>query len=161
MTQTRGNTGRARANDDRSEDERQSIRRWSPAQQLAVPHSTQVDFCWVAEHVNGFPVPQRAQRFHSEGWDFVSRSSLPDDFLLFDQNDQSDRVRYGGFILMQLHKTEKARRDAYIAERRRRQLAGANQLQGIAGRDAVEEDRGTRSYDGEEAARALQSFNAG
>lgn len=129
--------------------------RWSPANVLETPsHTGEYRFRWIAEYVNGTHVPRNVQMALREGYERVRISELPEDFLV-DEDRGDGYARTGGLILMRLPEAFARQRQEHYLKKSKAAVAGANELQGIAGRDAVEEDRGTRTLDGAAAGQAL------
>jgi hypothetical protein len=150
---------RSRAQDDSRLGSRPPIDQWSPAHQLETPRDPRFEFRWMAEYVNGGALPRNIHMRMREGWERVRITELPEDFLLYDVDDRGDGfARYGGLLLMRLAVELYWQRQAYYRGRSADRLRSANQLQGVAGRDAVEEDRGTRTLMGEDSARALRQM---
>ena len=133
--------------------------RWSPANVLETPPNTgEYRFRWVAEYVNGAHTPRNVQMKLREGYERVRMSELPEDFLV-DEDRGDGYARTGGLILMRLPEKFAQQRQEHYLRRSMDAVRGANELQGVAGRDAVEEDRGTRTLDGVEAGQALASMS--
>ena len=163
MTQKRTDD-RTRASDSRSADstanmERPPMDRWSPANVLETPPNTnEYRYRWIAEHVNGVPTPRTVQMALREGYVRVGMTELPEDFVV-DEDGGDGSVRTGGLILMKLPETFAKQREQHYLGKSRNALQGANALQGVAGANTVEEDRGTRTLEGAEAGRALANMN--
>jgi hypothetical protein len=149
----------SRARDDTRSMERPEITRWSPAHAIESPQDPRFEYRWVAEYVNGAHIARNVHMKHREGYQRVKITELPEDFLLYDEDVRGDGyTRYGGLILMRLPIELYWQRQAHYLGRSAERLKTANQLQGVAGRDAVEEDRGTRTLTGEDSVRALRSM---
>jgi hypothetical protein len=166
MTQKRTDTDRTRSADSRAADstanmERPSMDRWSPANVLETPDNTgEYRYRWIAEYVNGAHTPRNVQMALREGYQRVSIQDLPDDFLV-DEDKGDGWARTGGLILMRLPEAFAQQREQHYLKRSVDAVSGANELQGLAGRNAVEEDRGTRSLSGREAGAALANMSRG
>lgn len=147
---------RSRALDDSSRQERLSLDFYAPPNQLEVPEDGEYHYRWVAEWVNGNQTPRSVQERLREGYERVMAESLPEGFLVDEDSFGDGYARTTGLILMRVPHQKKRARDNYYRKISRQRLSAANDLQGIAGRDAVSEDRGTRSLTGAEAGQALQ-----
>ncbi len=133
--------------------------RWSPATVLETPPNTnEYRHRWVAEHVNGAPTPRNVQMALREGYQRVLITELPDGYLV-DEDKGDNYARTGGLILMKIPEDFARQREQHYLSKSRNALQGANALQGVAGANAVEEDRGTRTLDGADAGRALAQMN--
>ena len=133
--------------------------RWSPANVLETPPATgEYRYRWVAEYVNGTHMPRNVQRALREGYERVRIDALPEDFLV-DEDRGDGYARTGGLILMRLPEHFAQQRQSHYLRKSQEALNGANELQGIAGRNAVAEDRGTRSLTGAEAGHALATMS--
>jgi len=133
--------------------------RWSPANVLETPPAVgEWRFRWVAEYVNGTHTPRNVQMALREGYERVTIDALPEDFLV-DEDRGDGYARTGGLILMRLPEAFAQQRQQHYLKRSQNAVQGANELQGLAGRDAVSEDRGTRSLQGAEAGQALASMS--
>lgn len=170
MTQKRSTADRApaaksRAQDSREMDERQDMDYYAPPSRLTVPTDDggEYHYRWIAEYVNGDYRAVNVQKQLQDGYRRVTMESLPEDFLLYDPTDKRSEddgfTRYGGLILMKMPMKRYKARQAYYQRQSQQRVNSANELQGIAGRDAVEEDRGSRTLQGEDAARALQNMS--
>lgn len=149
-----------RALDDTARLERQSLDYYAPPGQLEVPQTGEYHYRWIAEHVNGTHTPKQVQDRLREGYERVMTDQLPDDFLV-DEDRFGDRyARQGGLILMRIPRAKQRAREAYWQRLSQSRENAADALQGIAGRDFVSEDRGSRSYDGAEAGRMLKSMTS-
>jgi hypothetical protein len=105
--------------------------------------------------VNGQPTPRNVQIRIRQGYRRVNISELPEDFIV-DEDIKGDGVaRNGGLLLMKVPLAVAKQRNAYYRNRRLDSVNAADELQGVAGRDAVREDRGSRSLEGADAGRAL------
>jgi hypothetical protein len=100
-------------------------------------------------------------REEREGWQRVNISEVPETFLMaVDENTKNDQFcRTGGLILMRLPRKFAEQRQNYYKSRRQERAFAADVLQGVAGADAVQEDRGSRNLDGAEAGRALRDMS--
>jgi hypothetical protein len=155
----RAPSARSRAKDDTRQRARPPIDRWSPSTALETPKDPAYAFRWVAEYVNGVQNVRAVHMKIREGYERVRITELPEDFLLFEEDERGDGFcRYGGLILMRLPIELYWQRQSYFLSRSAEALRSANELQGVAGRDAVEEDRGTRTLMGEDSARALRAM---
>ena len=150
---------RSRETDDTSYWERANMQSWAPSSQLELPpNDEQYVFRWVAEYVNGNLMTNRLTKAKREGWQFVLIDDLPEGFVV-DEDIKGDGIaRVGGLIMARLPRKFAEQRRAHYARRSAEALDGANQLQGIAGKNAVKEDRGTRSLDGPAAGNALRDM---
>lgn len=154
-------TANGRGNDDRRTDERPPIDRWAPSQVLSTPKNTGgVRYRWIAEYVNGEIMTRNVQSALQEGYVRVRITELPDDFIV-DEDKGDGYARTGGLLLMKLPDAFAQQRDAYFRQRSREGLKAANQLQGVAGKDAVFEDRGSRTLSGADGAAALRNMTTG
>lgn len=155
----RGQDVRSRVLDDTRRLERPALDEYSPPSVLEVPKSPDYDYRWVAEWVNGSQTPRNVQMRIREGYQRVPISALPEDFMV-DEDDKGDGwARTSGLILMRVDKAQNAKRRQFYERRSRSRLNAANELQGLAGKDAVQEDRGTRALTGAEAGAALQRMS--
>jgi len=153
---------RSRASDDSSILDRPPIYEYSPVSVLEVPKGgdhDQYEYRWVTEHVNGEPVPQMIQRRLHEKYVRVTHDQLPEDFIL-DESKGDGVARRGGLILMRAPKAYIQARTNYFQKLSQSRVDGVNHLQGVAGKDAIEQDRGSRSISGDEARQMLQSFQS-
>ena len=154
--------GKSRAQDDTRTYERPKMDAWSPASALDMPESHgDYRFRWIAEYVNGVHTPRNVQSAIREGYERVRTSELPEDFIVDEDVKGDGYARTGGLILMRLPETFAKQRQDYYLSRSKDALAGANTLQGIAGKNAVYEDRGTRTLSGADAGAALKSMSRG
>jgi hypothetical protein len=152
----------ARAADETSAFERQDLDFWAPNNTLRLPdNDPQWVYRWITEYVNGARVPQRMNKARQQGWQFVRMSELPEGFYVDEDVAGDGLARMGGLVMAKLPRRFAEQRKAHYAKRSQEMLAGANQLQGVAGRDTVEENRGTRSLDGPAAGNALRQFARG
>jgi hypothetical protein len=164
MTPRKTDADRTRSSDSRSADntaakERPPMDCWSPANVLETPSNTgEYRYRWIAEYVNGSHTPRNVQMALREGYERVHIDALPEDFLV-DEDRGDGYARTGGLILMRLPEHFAQQRQNHYLKRSQNSVQGANELQGLAGRDAVEEDRGTRSLSGAEAGQALASMS--
>ena len=164
MTTKKSDAERTRSADSRAVDatsarERPPMDRWSPANVLETPPATgEYRYRWVAEYVNGSHIPRNVQMALREGYERVRIDALPEEFLV-DEDRGDGFARTGGLILMRLPEAFAQQRQQHYLGRSKDSVRGANELQGLAGRDAVEEDRGTRTLDGREAGQALASMS--
>lgn len=154
--------GRSRAADETASMERPRMDQWAPPNALETPPDTaDYVFRWVAEYVNGQPTPRNVQMRLREGYIRVNVSELPDDFLAaVDEDTKGDGfARTGGLILMRLPRKFAEQRRAYYRKRSLEASFAADALQGVAGHDYVQEDRGSRSLEGADAGRILQQMS--
>jgi len=158
-SQTRAGSKRSREADDTSYWERMNMQSWSPSSQLELPpNDEQYVYRWVAEFVNGSMMTNRLTKAKREGWQFVLIDDLPEGFVV-DEDIKGDGIaRVGGLIMARLPRKFAEQRKRHYARRSAEALDGANQLQGIAGKNMVKEDRGTRSLDGSAAGNALRDM---
>lgn len=149
----------SRAMDSTATKERPPMDRWSPANVLETPpQAGEYRFRWIAEYVNGTHVPRNVQMALREGYERVKIDALPEDFLV-DEDRGDGYARTGGLILMRLPEHFAKQREEHYLNRSKSAVNGANELQGLAGHNAVAEDRGTRSLQGAEAGQALASMS--
>lgn len=138
---------------------RLAIDHYAPPSQLEVPEDGEYSYRWVAEYVNGSHMPRGVNERMREGYVRVTAESLPEDFLVDEDTFNDGYARTSGLILMRIPMERKLMRDRYYANLSQERLGQANELQGIAGRDSVKEDRGSRSLTGAEAGRALHTMS--
>jgi hypothetical protein len=151
----RTNGKRSRAADDTRHMERQDMDFYAPPNQLEVPQAEGFVYRWVAEYVNGAQTPRNVQMRIREGYQRVRIDELPEDFIV-DEDIKGDGVaRTGGLILMRMPKPRHDARSEYYRKRSSERLHAVNEIQGIAGRNAVEEDRGTGALTGAAAQRFM------
>lgn len=150
---------RSRVMDDTKRLERQSMDYYAPPNQLRTPDDPEYHFRWIAEHVNGQHMPRNVQMRLQEGYIRVRMDELPEDFMVDEDVKGDGYARTGGLILMRLPVSRKLQRDAYYARKSKERANSVDKLQGIAGRNAVREDRGSRSLTGAEAGRALANMS--
>lgn len=164
MTQKRSDAdrtsgGRSRAADDTKVMERPPMDAWSPANVLETPDDTgDYTHRWIAEFVNGESTSRNVQMALREGYERVRMSELPPDFLV-DEDKGDGYARTGGLILMRLPKAFAKQRQEYYQKRSAQAALSADMLQGVAGNDAVSEDRGSRVLEGREAGAALATMS--
>ena len=154
--------GKSRAVDNTKTMERPSMSQWSPAAALELPEATgDYRFRWIAEYVNGVHTPRNVQAAIREKYERVKISEIPEDFIV-DEDLRGDGIaRTGGLILMRLPEEFALQRENYYSRRSREALAGANTIQGVAGNNAVYEDRGTKTLSGSDAGAALRNMSRG
>ena len=164
---SRSDTSRGRASQSRSADntksmERPRMDRWSPAQVLELPPAKNgYRNRWVAEYVNGAHVPQNVQRAIREGYERVHVQEFEgSNYYITDEEKGDGFARQGGLILMRIPEDFAQQREEYYSRRSAEGLKGANELQGVAGRDAVYEDRGSRTLSGADAGAALRNMSS-
>jgi hypothetical protein len=151
---------KSRAADDTRVLERPRMDAWSPASALEMPTiGGDYRLRWIAEYVNGTHTPRNVQSAIREGYERVRISELPEDFIVDEDLKGDGYARTGGLILMRLPEAFARQRDQYYANRSKSALEGANELQGIAGRNSVYEDRGTRTLSGADAGAALNDMS--
>jgi hypothetical protein len=150
---------RSRALDDTRRYERPSMDYYAPPNQLRTPEDPEYHFRWIAEYVNGQHMPRNVQTRLQEGYVRVRMDELPEDFLVDEDLKGDGYARTGGLILMRLPVSRKMQRDAYYRKRSQERANSVDELQGVAGRNAVREDRGTRSLTGAEAGRAIATMS--
>jgi len=156
----RSEKGRSRAADERNTMERPAMDHWSPASVLEMPRiAGEYRLRWIAEHVNGVATPRNVQSAIREGYERVNVSEFLEEFVLDEDIAGTGYARTGGFILMKLPEAFARQREAYYAKRSKDGLQGANALQGIAGANAVYEDRGTKTLSGADAGAALKQMS--
>lgn len=157
--QARASAERSRAADETSYWERANMDSWKPSSQLELPpNDPQYVYRWIAEFVNGNRMTNRLTKAKREGWQFVHSDELPEGFIVDEDTHGDGLARVGGLIMARLPRAAAVARKAHYARRSAEALDGANQLQGIAGKNAVKEDRGTRSLDGSAAGDAIRSM---
>jgi len=158
-------TPRERTNDsarDRASDatevyETEEIYTYSPINALKVPEDNEFDYRWIIESVNGEEMPQETQKRFGEKYERVMIDQLPPGFVV--NEDKGDGIaRTGGLMLARVPKGYNRARQRHFQRVSEERVKGVNALQGIAGRDAVEEDRGSRSLTGGDARAALQKL---
>lgn len=150
---------RSRVLDDTSRRERPSMDYYAPPNQLRTPTDGEYHFRWIAEYVNGQHIPRNVQMRLQEGYERVRMDELPEDFVVDEDLKGDGYARTGGLILMRLPVSRKQQRDAYYRKRSQERANSVDELQGVAGRNAVREDRGTRSLTGAEAGRAIATMS--
>jgi hypothetical protein len=157
--QDRSGALRARETDDTSYWERANMQNWAPSSQLELPpNDAQYVYRWISEYVNGSMMTTRLTKAKREGWQFVQIDDLPEGFIVDEDTKGDGLARVGGLIMARLPRRFAEQRKAHYARRSAEALDGANQLQGVAGKNAVKEDRGTRSLDGPAAGNALRTM---
>ena len=157
--QARAGADRSREVDETSYWERANMDSWKPSSQLELPpNDTQYVYRWIAEFVNGNRMTNRLTKAKREGWQFVNVDELPEGFIVDEDTTGDGLARVGGLVMARLPRQAALARKAHYARRSAEALDGANILQGIAGNNAVKEDRGTRSLDGSAAGDALRSM---
>jgi len=141
---------------------RPSHKRWSPPELLSMPpdHGKTYNYRWVAEYVNGVRQNQNVSLRMREGYERVLASDLPEDFqvALDEYDDRGSYARSGGLILMRLPVEVAAERRVHYREVTARNNAAGTEMAGVAGPNAVHEDRGSKSVEGAEAAAVLNSL---
>ena len=151
---------KSRAKDDTKVMERPSMQQWAPSSVLEVPQSDgEYRFRWIAEYVNGQAMSRNVSSALREGYERVTTTELPEDFIV-DEDKGDGFARVGGLILMKLPEAFAKQREAHYLKRSAEAVHGANALQGIAGANAVHEDRGTRTLSGSEAGAALSRMSS-
>jgi hypothetical protein len=148
---------RSRAADDTSHQERADMDFYAPPNQLEVPVSKDFTYRWVAEYVNGGQTPRNVQMRIREGYERVRMDSLPEDFIVDEDLRGDGYARTGGLLLMRVSTARHTARNNYYRNRSEQRLDAVNEVQGIAGRNAVKEDRGTGTLTGEAARRFMSS----
>lgn len=139
--------------------EREDLDHWAPPSALTLPMDDDMYvYRWVAEYVNGQYTPQRLNKAKREGYTFVRIDELPEGYFVDEDSKGDGLARMGGLIMAKMPRKFARQRQAYYARRSSEALTGANQMQGVAGKDSVEENRGTRSLDGRAAGDALRSM---
>lgn len=157
---SRSSAAKGRASDETRTMERPSVDQWAPSNVLELPPNTdEYRYRWIAEYVNGQHVPRNVQSAIREGYQRVHISELSEGFIVDEDVKGDGFARTGGLILMKLPEEFAKQREAYYLKRSVDGLRGANVLQGVAGRDAVSEDRGTRTLSGAEAGAALRNMS--
>lgn len=157
---SRTSAAKSRAKDDTAAMERPSMERWAPSNVLEVPQSSgDYRFRWIAEYVNGQHMSRNVSSALREGYQRVTISDLPEDFVV-DEDTGDGYARVGGLILMRLPEEFAKQREAHYRNRSAESVRGANVLQGVAGANAVAEDRGTRTLSGAEAGAALKQMSS-
>lgn len=159
----RSTTAQMSRSSDRTEAmERPAMDRWSPPHMLETPPSDgEYDYRWIREYVNGQPDARNVQMRLREGFVRVNIAELPESFLgAVEEDVKGDGfARTGGLILMRLPTKFADQRRAYYRKRSNEAAYAADALQGVAGANAVQEDRGSRSLEGGEAGRMLQQLS--
>lgn len=151
----RTNSDRSRASDDTAHVERPGMDFYAPPNQLEVPLSEQFVFRWVAEYVNGNQTPRNVQMRIREGYERVRMENLPEDFIVDEDLRGDGYARTGGLILMRVPRQRHEARNRYYRQRSEDRLDAVNEVQGVAGRNAVKEDRGSGTLTGESARRFM------
>lgn len=151
---------RSRVTDDTKRKERLSLDVYRPPNQLEVPQDAEYEYRWVAEWVNGTQTPRAVQERLREGYVRVLAEDLPEDFLVDEDSFGDGYARTTGLILMRIHKDHANLRRAYYRRLSQERVTSANALQGVAGRDSVSEDRGSRSLTGAEAGQVLRQMSS-
>jgi len=156
----RSNTTKSREADSTAAMERPPMERWSPANTLEMPKiHGEYRLRWIAEYVNGVHTPRTVQSALREGYERVSVEEFVEPFIVDEDLNGDGFARTGGLILMKIPSKFAEQREAYYRSRSAQGLEGANVLQGIAGQNAVYEDRGTRTLSGAEAGAALRNLS--
>jgi hypothetical protein len=138
------------------------MKMWSPATALETPPpSGGYVFRWIAEYVNGSPMARNVQQALREGYERVTISELPENFMVDEDTKGDGYARTGGLILMRLPEDFARQRMRYYHRRSGEALQAANELQGVAGKNAVYEDRGSRTLTGADGAAALRTMAKG
>lgn len=156
MADDRSRASQSRKADDRKHDARPEIEDWSPASMLELPPDTgDFRFRWIAESVNGKETPLNVQRALREKWERVRYDEL-DDFhkAACDEARDDGWARTGGLVMMKIPQHYAEQRRQYYRKRSKGAISAANELQGVAGKDSVEEDR-SRGLTGREISAAL------
>lgn len=157
--QDRAGALRSREADDTSYWDRAGKDQWSPGSQLQLPdNDPEYVYRWIAEYVNGSLMSNRLTKARREDWLFVRIDELPEGFIVDEDTKGDGLARVGGLVMAKLPRKFAVARRKYYARRSAEALDGANELQGVAGRNAVKEDRGTRTLDGPAAGDALRSM---
>lgn len=156
----RSGAKKTRASDNTAALERPAMDRWSPANTLEMPKiDGEYTLRWIAEYVNGIHTPRNVQTALREGYQRVAISEFTEDFIVDEDIHGDGYARTGGLILMKIPTEFAEQRKAYYRDRSADGLKGANVLQGVAGQNAVHEDRGTRTLSGAEAGAALRNLS--
>jgi hypothetical protein len=150
---------RSRSYDGAEAFERQDIDVYRPPSLLEVPADGEYEYRWVSEYVNGQYMPRQVQERLREGYERVTTESLPEDFLVDEDVYGDGYARTTGLLLMRIPRRKASARRQYYRKQSRDRLQSVNELQGVAGGDAVKEDRGSRSLSGAEAGRALKQMS--
>lgn len=150
---------KSRATDETAMRERDDLDTWAPPSMLTLPHNDDYwVYRWVTEYVNGAYMAQRLSAAKRDGYEFVRIDELPEGFIV-DEDMKGDGIaRVGGLVMARMPRRKAQLRKAYYERKSAEMLNGANQLQGIAGKDSFEENRGTRSLDGRAAGEALRQM---
>jgi hypothetical protein len=154
---------KSRAKDDRLGDESAANYQYSPPQRLATPPPVGgFRYKWVVESINGQPTNKHVQAAVHERYERVRCAELPDDVVV-DEDRGDGFARTGGLILMRISDYAAEARRKYFEGLTQRNVNEANVLQGVAGNNAVYEDRGSQQLRGADARRALDGMerNAG
>lgn len=150
-----------REQDSRIVDDRPPLDNWSPASVLETPpNHGEFAYRWISEFVNGVGSPQHVQSALREGYQRVTISELPESFIV-DEDRGDGYARVGGLILMRLPTRFARQRQAHYAKRSREAVSAVNALQGVAGKDAVYEDRGSRVLTGSDGIDAIRTMSKG
>lgn len=157
--QSRSSASLSREADESSRFEHPDLDHWAPPSQLSLPpNDHQFVYRWVSEYVNGQYMSNRLNAARREGYSFVKMDELPEGFIVDEDTKGDGLARVGGLLMAKLPRRFAEQRKAYYSRRSAEMLAGADQLQGVAGANAVRENRGTRSLDGRAAGEALRSM---
>jgi hypothetical protein len=135
---------------------------WSPPKMLeAPPDDGNFTYRWVREYNQGVADARNVQMRLREGYTRVNITDLPDELLMaVDEDTRGDGfARTGGLILMKLPLAFAEKRRAFYRNRSAAAAGAADMLQGVAGRNFVYEDRGSRAIEGSEAGRTLQQMS--
>lgn len=151
---------KTRVADETARLERDDMDVWAPPSMLTLPpNDDQWVYRWVSEYVNGSFMAQRLNNAKRDGYEFVRIDELPEGFIVDEDMKGDGLARVGGLIMARMPRRKAEMRKRYYERRSQEMLNGANQLQGVAGKDAFEENRGTRSLDGRAAGEALRSMS--
>lgn len=157
--QNRNSGALSREADESARFEHPEMDHWAPPSQLSLPpNDEKFVYRWVSEYVNGQYMSNRLSAARREGYMFVRMDELPEGFIVDEDTKSDGLARVGGLLMAKMPRRFAEQRKAFYAKRSAESLAGADQLQGVAGANAVRENRGTRSLDGRAAGDALRSM---
>lgn len=160
--QDRGSGAQSRRRDESELRERPALDAWAPPGMLELPpNDAQYVYRFIAEYTNGQYMATRLSAAKREGYEFLRIAELPEGFIVDEDVKGDGLARVGGLIMARLPRRFAEQRRAYYSQRAAERLAGADELQGVAGANAVRENRGTRTLDGRAAGEALASMARG
>ena len=161
----RTETSRTRAADSRDVDntsnrERPPMDAWAPSTMITqIPDVGGYRHKWVRENVNGTEDPRNIQMHIAEGYERVKAENLPEGAYCEEDTKGDGCARWGGLLLMRLPIEFANQRQQHYLDQSQKASDAVDVLQGVAGKDAVREDRGTRSFEGADAAQQLATMS--